>query len=139
MYFVLWLTRTNVWPFAFSSRYLSSHRFWNPVSPTAKISSRIRHLTHGPEGDRGTRSRRPIPVEKCCQLESCEALEFGEREDLVDARTDFAKRTTHDGADQVDVVDRVEFRIPAHAELENRRHGRVSATSPGVRLGRCRR
>ena len=120
-------------PDRWRSRYRASHRVLNPASPTAKISSRIRHVLNRVKRDRirepGAHAARVVT-----QLQPGESLELGKGQDLVTGRAQLAQRKAHDRPQQLDVVDRVQVRVPADTELEDRRHRR--ADRHAARVGR---
>src|SRR5207244_1224605 len=66
------------------------------------------------------------------QLQIGEALELGERQDFVEAASDFAEREAHDGSDEQNVVDRIKLRIPADAQSEDRRNRGMSRNASPI-------
>jgi two-component system C4-dicarboxylate transport response regulator DctD len=54
------------------------------------------------------------------QLKSGKTLEIGKVEDFTHRLLDVGQRQAHNRSEQVDVVDRVQIRIPTDAQLKNR-------------------
>src|SRR5262245_8567433 len=81
----------------------------------------------------GVRQSRRHPARVMTKLQVRKLLELGKFEDLRRGRSQLFQGHPHDGPEELDIVDRIQIRVPSDAKLEDRCDRGAHQDSPRVR------